>query len=46
MPLQTIEDIVLAHDTRNMSALRPFLPEDFVSDAARLILGHPGLVSS
>ena len=38
----TIEDIVLAHDTRNMSALRPYVPEHFVSEAARSVLEQPG----
>jgi len=38
----TIEDIVLAHDTRNMSALRPYVPERFVSEAAQSVLEHPG----
>ncbi|MBE3099759.1 MAG: DUF4392 domain-containing protein [Planctomycetes bacterium] len=42
MQHQTIEDIVLAHETRNMTALRPFLPHDFVSDAARLVLANRG----
>jgi hypothetical protein len=38
----TIEDIILAHDTRNMSALRPYVPERFVSDAALSVLERPG----
>jgi D-glutamate cyclase-like, C-terminal len=38
----TIEDIVLAHDTRHMSVLRPYVPERFVSDAAVSVLEHPG----
>jgi len=37
----TIEDIVLAGDLRHMVALRPFLPPDYVSDAARFILSRP-----
>ena len=40
----TIEDIVLEGDARQMTALRPFLPPDYVSDAARFILGRPGAV--
>lgn len=38
----TIEDIILAHDTRGMTALRPFVPDGFVSDAALSVLDHPG----
>jgi hypothetical protein len=38
----TIEDIVLAHDFRHMTALRPFLPADYVSEAARFVLERPG----
>lgn len=41
---RTIEDIVLASDRRNMTALRPYLPSDYVSDAARLLLSRPGPV--
>ena len=41
---QTIEDIVLAHDTRNMTALRPLLSPTFVTDAARAALSNPGRV--
>jgi len=37
-----IEDIILAHDTRRMSALRPFLPIDFVLEAGRFLLANPG----
>ncbi len=40
----TLEDIVLADDRRHMTALRPYLVPDFVSDAARFILAHPGHV--
>lgn len=40
----TLEDIVLADDRRHMTALRPFLPSDFVSDAAQFILDRPGTV--
>lgn len=41
---RTIEDIVLADDRRSMTALRRHLPADYVSDAARLLLSHPGPV--
>jgi len=40
----TIEDIVLAHDARNMTALRPFLSPTFVTDAADALLGVRGRV--
>ena len=40
----TIEDVILAGDRRGMMALRPFLPREFASDAARLILDNPGPV--
>lgn len=33
-----IEDIILSHDNRGISALRPYLPSDFCYDAAELIL--------
>ena len=38
----TIEDIILDHDQRGVSALRPHLPEDFCTRAAQYILDHPG----
>ena len=38
----TIEDIILDHDQRGISALRPHLPEDFCTQAAQHILDHPG----
>ena len=38
----SIEDIILDHDKRGMSALRPHLPADYCSQAARLILDNPG----
>ena len=38
----TIEDIILDHDQRGISALRPHLPEDFCTRAAQYILDHPG----
>lgn len=40
----TIEDIVLAGDVRHMAALRPLLPRDYVSEAARFVLERPGAV--
>jgi hypothetical protein len=39
-----IENIVLSRDQRGISALRPYLPEDFCERAARLVLEHPGSV--
>jgi len=33
--------MVLQKDTRNISALRPHLPENFVTEAAEFILDHP-----
>ena len=38
----SIEDIILDHDRRGVSALRPHLPEDFCGQAASLVLDHPG----
>lgn len=40
----TIEDIILHNDTRGMSALRPYLPNNFCTQAAQYILYHKGLV--
>jgi len=40
--LETIEDIVLDHDRRGISALRPHVAPDFCTRAADLILGSPG----
>ncbi len=40
--MPTIEDIVLQKDGRNMTALRPHLPDNFVTEAAELVLEHPG----
>ncbi len=40
--MKTIEDIVLDRDGRNISALRPHLPETFCDDAAAMVLEHPG----
>ncbi len=42
--MTTIEDIILSRDWRNIALLRPFLPDDFCSQAARLILNTPGRV--
>jgi len=39
----TIEDVVLRHDKRGVSALRPHVPADFCHQAARMIADHPGL---
>ena len=38
----TIEDIILDRDRRGISHLRPHLPADYASQAARLILDNPG----
>ena len=38
----SIEDIILGHDQRGISALRPHLPENFCDQAARLVLEHSG----
>jgi len=35
---QSIEDIILSHDCRGISALRPFLPQAYCEEAARFIL--------
>ena len=40
--MPAIEDIILQKDGRNMTALRPHLPDDYVTEAAQLILDHPG----
>ena len=40
--METIEDIVLDHDRRGISALRPHVPPDFCTKAADLILDAPG----
>ena len=41
---RTIEDIILDHDRRGISALRPHLPADFCDQAAQYALAHPGPV--
>lgn len=40
----TIEDVILRHDKRGVSALRPHLAPDFCRQAARLLADHAGLV--
>jgi hypothetical protein len=40
--MTTIEDIILDHDRRGISQLRPHLPADFADQAAKLVLDHPG----
>ena len=42
--MTTIEDIILQKDGRNISALRPYLPSNYVEEAADLVLEHPGVV--
>jgi hypothetical protein len=43
-PAETIEDIILTDDRRGIAALRPFLPDRFCEEAARLIPGQQGNV--
>ena len=38
----SVEDIILDHDKRGVSHLRPFLAADFRDDAARLIASTSG----
>lgn len=38
----TIEDIILDHDRRGISELRPHVPARFCDEAAALVLEHPG----
>ena len=40
--MSAIEDIILDHDRRGISALRGYLSADFCQEAATLILDHPG----
>ncbi len=40
--MSAIEEIILDHDRRGVSALRKHLPADFCRQAATLILDHPG----
>lgn len=42
MTENTIEDIILQHDGRNIGALRTHLPANYVEEAARLIIDSPG----
>jgi hypothetical protein len=42
--MPTIEDIILRNDGRGMRHLRPRLPESYVTEAAELILEHPGRI--
>ena len=37
-----IEDVILDHDKRGISALRPHLPSGYVDEAARLVHDNPG----
>jgi hypothetical protein len=39
-----IEDIILAHDQRGISALRSHLPVNYCEEAARLLVDQPGTV--
>ena len=38
----TIEDIILDRDRRGLSHLRPYLPSDYATQAAQLVLDNPG----
>ncbi len=38
----TIEDIILDRDRRGISQLRRYLPDDYASQAAQLVLDNPG----
>jgi uncharacterized membrane protein YjfL (UPF0719 family) len=40
----TVEDVILQHDRRGVTALRPHLPPDFCRQAAALLAEHAGLV--
>ncbi len=42
MSESTIEDIILQKDQRGINALRPYLPDDFCTQAARYVLDRPG----
>ncbi|MBI4232865.1 MAG: DUF4392 domain-containing protein [Chloroflexi bacterium] len=42
--MTSIEDIILDSDRRGVSALRPYLPADYCTQAACYILEHPGAV--
>jgi hypothetical protein len=40
--MSAIEEIILRNDRRGVSALKPYLPEDFCTQAAQYILDNPG----
>lgn len=40
--MSAIEEIILRNDRRGISALKPYLPDDFCTQAARIILDNPG----
>ena len=37
-----IEDVILDHDKRGISALRPHLPAGYIDEAARVLVDNPG----
>ena len=43
MPASTIEDIILQKDQRGITDLRPYLPQDFCTQAAQYVLDRPGV---
>ena len=40
--MSAIEEIILRNDRRGISALKPFLADDFCTEAAQYILDNPG----
>ena len=40
--MSAIEEVILRNDRRGISALKPYLPDDFCTQAARHILDNPG----
>ena len=44
MTKATIEETILQKDQRGISALRPFLPAEYCTEAARYVLERPGTV--
>jgi hypothetical protein len=40
--MSAIEEVILRNDRRGISALKPYLPEDFCTEAAQHILDNPG----
>ena len=40
----SIEDIILDHDSRGVSHLRPFLPPNFCEEAAQLVVDTSGMI--